>query len=142
MNRYIILLLFFSTLIGFGATQYKSSTPEWKNLQVLPKDISDEKLDSIMDDFKISLGVKCGFCHARNADTSIHKLDFASDANEVKDVARYMMKMTDSINHTYFVPGDGNKNQPVNVVICYTCHRGTNEPSSKKLIPTMPVEQH
>lgn len=36
-----------------------------RNLQVLPKDISDAQLDSIMKQYNIALGVACNFCHVR-----------------------------------------------------------------------------
>jgi hypothetical protein len=35
-----------------------------KNLKVLPKNISKEDLDKVMDGFKASLGVRCNYCHA------------------------------------------------------------------------------
>src|SRR5438270_261089 len=68
----------------------------FQNLKILPKDISKQALDSIMGTFSVSLGVRCNFCHAANKDTTNKHLDFASDAKEEKQVARYMMTMTDS----------------------------------------------
>ena len=40
--------------------------PHFKNLKILPKDISEHDLDSVMHHFTASLGVKCNFCHVRN----------------------------------------------------------------------------
>ncbi|GAA0563431.1 hypothetical protein GCM10009415_52080 [Chitinophaga japonensis] len=95
-----------------------------KNLKVLPKDISHEELENVMRGFKDALGVKCGFCHAPRKDDP-KKLDFASDENEHKAVARDMMRMTARINKKYF------KSHQVAAVSCYTCHRGNEEPVSK-----------
>lgn len=152
MNRYLVVFLLLAVVIGFGATQYSEpkTQPEWKNLKVLPQNISDEKLDSIMDNFKISLGVKCGFCHAAVYDTSNHnpningnyKLDFASDAKEQKNVARYMMTMTDSINHKFFGLNEDGSANTVGAIMCYTCHRGNNMINRDDLLKVMPTEEH
>ncbi|MEP6713447.1 MAG: c-type cytochrome [Ferruginibacter sp.] len=98
--------------------------PGFKNLKVLPKDISDEALDSIMDKFKAALGVKCGYCHQRN-DSTKH-FDFASDAKPEKEIARKMMLMTMDINKKYFNFND-EKVAPERIT-CITCHRGNPMP--------------
>ena len=67
----------------------------FKNLQVLPKDISKDSLDKIMDGFKIALGVRCDFCHVRNEEKK--QFDFAADDKVEKNIARHMMKMTTDI---------------------------------------------
>lgn len=92
-----------------------------KNLKVLPKNISHEELDNVMKGFKEALGVKCNFCHAPRKDDP-KKLDFASDDNDHKKIARDMMRMTQKINKKYF------KGQTAEAVTCYTCHRGHDEP--------------
>ena len=74
--------------------------PEFKNLKILPKDISEHDLDSVMHTFSMSLGVRCNFCHAINKEGK--GLDFASDAKPEKDIARMMMTMSININKTYF----------------------------------------
>lgn len=101
---------------------------EPKNLKVLPKDIDKESLKVIMESFNSSLGVKCGFCHARTADGK--DFDFASDDNMHKEIARGMMIMTNEINKNYFAlhPQDGMVNQ----IGCMTCHNGQKEPYSYK----------
>ena len=142
MNRYHFVFLLFSGLLAFGATQYNLPDDGWKNLKVLPQNISDQALDSIMDNFKFALGVKCGFCHATNGDPLHPKLDFASDANPKKDVARYMMTMTDSINHKFFGYDENGNQVKTGVIMCYTCHRGSTEIASDDLMKLMPVEDH
>ena len=74
--------------------------PHFKNLQILPKDISDHDLDSVMHHFTASLGVKCNFCHV--VDTVAKKMDAASDAKPEKNIARKMMLMAIDINKNYF----------------------------------------
>ncbi|MGH2646369.1 MAG: c-type cytochrome [Ginsengibacter sp.] len=77
-----------------------SYEPHFKNLQILPKDISGHDLDSVMHHFTASLGVKCNFCHVRNE--AEKKMDFASDDKPEKKVARKMMLMAIDINKNYF----------------------------------------
>jgi hypothetical protein len=78
-----------------------------------------------MHGYESALGVECEFCHARNPETK--RNDFASDANPVKDKARLMIKMTETIN-TQFV-SQLNNPKPENPVTCGTCHRGISQPT-------------
>ena len=39
--------------------------PRYKNLKVLPKNITKPQMDSVMKHFTVALGVKCNFCHVR-----------------------------------------------------------------------------
>jgi hypothetical protein len=130
-------ILAVATIVTLGATlgftPVTNSNPEgeFKNLKVLPKDISREALDSIMGEFSISLGVHCNFCHARKADTTQKGLDFASDKKMEKEIARNMYKMTASINATYFNWKNSSRPDTIHYVVCYTCHRGGASPDSK-----------
>ncbi|MBE7175448.1 MAG: c-type cytochrome [Mucilaginibacter polytrichastri] len=112
-----------------SASLRPAEEPEFKNLKILPKNISHEELDKVMDEFKTALGVRCGFCHAKKADDP-SKLDFASDENHHKDIARHMMKMTASINKKYFKPKSGKMDVAMMKVRCITCHNGEKEPKS------------
>ncbi len=103
----------------------------FKNLQILPKSISDEALDSVMHEFSISLGVRCNFCHARKADTTQRGLDFASDAKEEKNTARNMLKMTAYLNEHYFNWNNSTRPDTIHAVVCFTCHRGAHELDAK-----------
>jgi cytochrome c553 len=116
---------------------YAPSVPAngFKNLKILPKDISKKALDSTMEYYAASLGVRCGFCHARNSDTTKRGLDFASDAKEEKSRAREMMTMTTYVNTTYFNEAHTTKTDTIHTVTCFTCHRGNNEPTEKNLLP-------
>ena len=136
-NRNIPLVTLFVLFIVFAfaaSMPDKSNQHRFKNLKVLPKDITDEALDKVMDSFNFSLGVKCNFCHA-TADTGRH-LDFASDAKEEKGIARKMMRMTADINKKYF---NFNKDAEVpKIVGCVTCHRKNPIPP----VDTVPVRRH
>jgi len=122
------LVVTFTGLLAISATFIDNKANEFKNLQVLSKDISPKALQQIMvDEFQDGLGVACNFCHAEEKDS--HHLDYASDAKPEKEMARYMMRMTLNINKQYF--------QNVNPVIgdsliinCITCHRGQPHPDN------------
>lgn len=99
----------------------------YSNLKVLPKDIAPKDLQRIMiDDFEDGLGVSCNFCHARDKD-SVH-FDFASDAKPEKEITRAMMRMELSVNKKFFRIKHPLIGDPVLVVTCNTCHRGTAFP--------------
>ena len=131
MNTKLKPLLFITGLVGLislaaMAPSQQKDEPKAKNLKVLPKDISHHDLDSIMDNFKMALGVKCDFCHAKSKDNP-KRLDFASDEKEYKLVARDMMKMTNKINKRYFKEHEGNDN--IAAIQCATCHNGNKKPT-------------
>ena len=110
-------------LVIAGIAAVKPPTAMHKNLQILPKDISDQKLDSIMQSYNSALGVGCGFCHSPMAATP-DSLDFAADTNEMKANARKMMRMTIRINLENFYFDKSIRPEYLNVVNCQTCHRG------------------
>lgn len=84
----------------------------FKDLQVLPKNISKAELKAIMKQQSKALGVDCDHCHKQpNMD--------APTTN--KTAAREMMQMTTAINATY-------KNT-MKKVTCWTCHRGQSHPA-------------
>ena len=128
MNRTSIMFLGFASMI-FVSLAFTQNDPIYKNLKVLPKDITKEQMDSVMHHFENSLGVSCGFCHVRNDST--RKTDFVSDANPHKNKAREMMKMMDKINDKYFdVTGAKRSITTPLMVTCYTCHHGEKEPAT------------
>jgi hypothetical protein len=100
----------------------------YKNLKVLPKNITKQQMDSVMHHYTDALGVKCNFCHVWNEETK--KMDFVSDANKHKLIARDMIRMTKQINKKYFqVAGRQNLDAKL-LVTCYTCHHGAGRPGS------------
>lgn len=129
MNKTLFILSGFICFIIISVAFTSLEPPRFKNLKILPKNISEKALDSVMEHYSVSLGVKCGFCHVHNElrDT----WDMASDANPDKLIARKMMLMTTGINAKYFPPEKGVKNsQAIQTIFCYTCHKGEAIPVS------------
>lgn len=122
----VVFTLMILVLAGIAAS--KPPKPIYKNLKVLPKNISHDDLDKVMDNFKASLGVRCNFCHAPSKDEP-RKMDFASDEKPEKNVARNMMRMTAKLNKKYFdyKASDTTAIAPVG---CYTCHHGKEHPDN------------
>lgn len=133
----VVVLVCFTAFIAMGLTAFtpdtikKSSKAEFKNLQVLPKDITKEQLDKIMRGFTNALGVKCMFCHVHEGEDFKQGWDFATDDKGEKKIAREMLKMTISINSTYFNFENSERPDTIRVVTCNTCHRGIQHPDAK-----------
>ena len=101
-----------------------------RNLKVLPKNISNDELDAVMDHFKEALGVNCNFCHASQKDDT-SKLDFASDEKPEKESARNMMRMSSKINKKFFHYKPSAENKELPPITCKTCHNGKPHPENK-----------
>ena len=78
-----------------------------------------------MRQYEGDLGVNCEFCHAQNPTTK--RLDPASDANPVKDTARFMISLTADLNDKYLA--DMPDRRYADPITCGTCHRGESHPS-------------
>ena len=124
MRRKMLVLSVVVIAIAFSSLSFTQDEPKYKNLKVLNKNISKDELTIIMKEFKTALAVKCNFCHAELKDNP-GKLDFASDDNKHKNIARSMMKMTNRINRKYF------KDDKPAAITCFTCHNGNKEPKEK-----------
>ena len=127
-----VVILFLFILLGIAAT--KNENGDFKNLKVLPKDISGQQLDSLMGAYCNALKVGCDFCHAKPKDftglssNSNQEMDFAAD-NNMKEEARRMIKMTIEINKRYFEQDLLSKaDYQLNVITCNTCHLGNPFP--------------
>ena len=121
----VIVALGIVVIAGIAAVPAPAN--EYKNLKVLPKDISTKDLSRIMiDDFEDGLGVSCGFCHAEEKDS--HKLDYASDEKPEKEIARLMMKMTLDVNEKYFQVTHPLIGDSTLAITCITCHKGQPRP--------------
>lgn len=95
-----------------------------RNLQVLPKDISDHMLDSIMQTYSKALGVNCDFCHTPNNGASpSDSMNWAMDY-PMKETARRMMRLNIDINKTYFYYDTASRPEYLKVITCKTCHQG------------------
>ena len=120
MHRKMVVLSLIVIIVACCSLSF-TEKPKFKNLKVLDKNISEDELELVMKGFKTALGVKCSFCHAKSK-TDPKKLDFASDENEHKDIARGMIRMARRINKKYF----GNEKE--DRITCFTCHHGNEEP--------------
>jgi len=68
MKRKISTLLsLFAVVLGLSAFHVGGQEERPQNLKVLPKNITNEELDSTMKSFNMALGVKCNHCHAPKA---------------------------------------------------------------------------
>jgi hypothetical protein len=127
-NKIIVILgLFAFVFIGIAAT-IPGSIKE-RNLKVLPKDISDADLDSVMGGYAKALNVGCDFCHVENK--AKNDIDYASDDKPEKEITRMMMKLTASVNKDYFDYTVVYKAGEKMAVSCYTCHDGFPRPDLK-----------
>lgn len=138
MRKSVLVLLSLVTCITFLVSFMKPKESVYKNLKVLPKDISKGDMDSVMKHFTQSLGVKCNFCHVR-LNNEKKDWDFANDSLENKRTARYMVGMTKKINKKFFKDDIKNINMPqMNEITCYSCHNGREHPAKK---PRMDMQQ-
>jgi hypothetical protein len=108
-------------IIGVAAVQLPMH--QARNLKVLPKDISDDKLDSIMKTYTVALGVDCKFCHRPFKDFP-DSLDYVSDIEPMKENARDMMRMVIEINSKYFYFDSTQRPEYLHTITCKNCHRG------------------
>ena len=117
--------------IGLAAFE-EPAAGDFKNLQVLPKNIRPDSLDKIMDGFNAALGVNCSFCHAENKQTKL--MEAEKDSKPEKEITRNMMRMTMDINKNYFQFNEEVNAAQIQAVTCYTCHKGTAIPEKEKKI--------
>jgi hypothetical protein len=130
-NKKVIITFSLASIVTFVAlTSMAPDKPEYKNLKVLPKNLTHEQLGNIMGEWERSLGVNCGFCHVR--DQEAKKMDFVSDAKPEKDAARHMYKMMNKINQKFFQAKKDSLGMMMRSGInCNTCHRGAAHPELK-----------
>ena len=120
-NKKFIVTLGLGILVTAAVTA--GNFTSGRNLKVLPADISDAKLDSIMQTYNKALGVKCEFCHVPVKGIP-DSLDYAADTEPMKEEARKMMRMTIELNKNYFYFDKSIRPEYLNVITCKTCHQG------------------
>ncbi len=98
--------------------------PNPTNLKVLPKNLTGDQVDEIMEQWEGELGTGCKTCHAADpkniGPNGKPRLNFADDSKEEKQTARLMYQMVEKINADYVAKIDSS-GAPVT---CGTCHRG------------------
>ena len=130
MKNKAVVFLSLIAFVFIGIAASKPAGNKERNLKILPKDISNADLDSVMEGFEKSLNVSCVFCHAESK-TIKGDIDYASDDKPEKEITRIMMKMTASINKDYFDYTIVYKAGETMAVSCYTCHDGFPRPELK-----------
>ena len=128
-----VSFLVFASLTILAAAATITPNKKYRNLKVLPQDISEKQLDSIMETYSKALKVSCDFCHVPPVNllgiaAPNNETDFALD-NDMKENARRMMQMTIGINKTYFNYDTTKRQEFMNVISCNTCHRGNPFPA-------------
>ena len=113
-------------IIGIAAS--KPPGEKYKNLKVLPKNISEQTMDTVMHEFEKALGVECEFCHVKPADSTAD-WDMALDDKPEKNIARKMITMSNKINKDFFkAKTKYGEEEAVLEIRCMTCHRGEPHP--------------
>jgi hypothetical protein len=116
------------------AEQVRADQGEFKNLKLLPQNITHDELIAQMRTYARSLGVKCDHCHVALPEGAKDRFDFASDTKPEKATARVMMRMARNANVEYISRLD----EHGSTVTCYTCHRGHSVPEGQ-LPPETPT---
>lgn len=130
MKSKSMVLLGVICFVLLGVAAVKPTGSRERNLKVLPKDISQGALDTVMDQFCKALNVGCDFCHAESK-TNKEDIDFASDDKPEKEITRLMMKMTAAINKDFFDYTLTYQAGETMAVSCMTCHDGFPRPELK-----------
>ena len=119
-----------------GAAHAQQQQPQqqqrgFENLKVLPRDIPRDTLLQMMRGFTFALGVRCEYCHATspNPTGGQPRLDAASDEKVAKEKARFMMRMTDSLNRVVLAALPDRRSPAIRVG-CVTCHHGLAIPQT------------
>ena len=126
-----------------------------RNLQVLPKDTSQQDVVVLMQQFTRALGVQCTYCHVEVTPPPLTaeeaaaaaaaappaagrgrgrgrgagpQIDFASDDKRQKQTARLMLKLVNDTNATLTSAVHKPSSEIVRVQ-CATCHRGVTNPA-------------
>ena len=127
---WVMILLVMVVALSSAFTN-ATKDPGYKNLKILPKNITEKQMDSVMHHFTESLNVKCNFCHVKQ-EVNAEEWDWASDKNKHKLVAREMMTMTNKLNDEYFpYSGKAEDLSTILTVTCFTCHNGSKEPETR-----------
>ena len=130
MKNKAVVILGLIAIVFIGIAASKPVGNKERNLKVLPKDISNANLDSVMDGYTKALNVSCNFCHAESK-TIKGDIDYASDDKPEKEITRMMMKLTAAVNKDYFDYTIVYKAGETMAVSCYTCHDGFPRPELK-----------
>lgn len=109
--------------------------PAPTNLRVLPKDMTGQQVNDVMEQWGVELGVRCSACHGEDLDNVVasnpRRSRFADDSQPMKEIARLMYTMTKQINRDFIAKVEGS-GLPVT---CETCHLGHVSPEPAIAMP-------
>ncbi len=98
------------------------------NLQFFPSDIAPDSLVETMRGFSFALGVRCQYCHTGGDGISFEGVAWESDDDPDKRKARFMLRMTETLNRS-MLPMMAGRDEPPAEITCKTCHRGRPRPA-------------
>jgi len=137
IRRSLAAVLLCTVALSVGA---QPQEPGFKNLKVLPKDVSHDELLATMRMFTRALGVRCAYCHV-DTNGDVKPEDFQKDDKPTKRIAREMLRMVKDINENYIgYLETQDKTQPASVK-CFTCHHGVAKPRTLQEVLTASYEQ-
>lgn len=100
---------------------------EFRNLQVLPKDIERDSLIMLMRSFSFATGLLCQDCHVAGPNGDLDGARYDLDDKPAKRQARHMIAMVNRLNDELLADMPGRDDPPVKIE-CKTCHRGLRKP--------------
>ena len=110
-----------------------------ENLKVLPENTPRDSVLAVMRGFTAALGVNCQYCHVQEAPApgatgpggapARPRLRPALDDKQTKLTARFMMRMSDSLNRVVLAALP-KRHEPAIAVSCVTCHHGSPLPQT------------
>ena len=121
------------TLVVVALMQSPQDDPIYDNLTVMPPETTPAELNAQMLANLRGLGLRrlggegCLYCHAGDMETPRSEWDWASDEKPMKDKARVMMEMVNTINEQHLGRLAG-RIDPSFQVSCTTCHAGRTDP--------------
>ena len=121
----VVALSVLIALLSAASAAWAQVPDTFENLEVLPADISKRELMQVMRKFAGDLGVRCSHCH--QGPDNLQGMDFATDEQAPKRVARQMMRMVRAINDKHLAEIETGREQRVEVS-CGTCHHGVSLP--------------
>lgn len=122
-----LLVLLLGVGLGAPCTLVAQIPSEFKNLKVLPRDISRDSLVLLMRSFSFATGLLCEGCHVMGEGGSFQGAHFDLDDKENKRKARFMLRMVNRLN-AETLPEMPDRDSPPLAVECKTCHRGLRKP--------------
>ncbi len=131
--RIALVGVLFAASVALDHRTIAAQEERYRNLEVLPADISRDELNEIMLANLRGLGLPrlggegCLFCHEGDMDTPRDQWDYASDAKPTKAKARVMLAMVRAINEQYLAELDHRVDAHLQVT-CATCHAGRTDP--------------